>query len=80
MLNIHRESLVTIAHTTVTSSGVGTAYPSEAPAFSTDLVGFVLSNLKYSVKYFGDYCVPFLLSIVLSVLQFTASDDPFGIF
>ena len=45
MLNIHRESLVTIAHTTVTSSGVGTAYPSEAPAFSTDLVGFVLSNL-----------------------------------
>ena len=45
------------------------------------LVGFVLLDLQFSVQCLVDRCfVLFLFVIVLSVLRFTVSDYPFGIF
>jgi len=53
-----------------------TAYPSGAPEFTPGFKWLSSCYLKFSRSLF----VLFLLAIVLSVLRFTASDYPFGIF
>ena len=61
------------------TSGAGTAYLSGAPEFTPDFQwsnSFMCNILQIVVCPF----VLFLLPIVLSVLQFTDSDYPFGIF
>ena len=66
------------------NSGAETAYPSGTPEFSPrNLVGFVLLDLQFYVYILQIVVCPFvlfLLAIVLSVLRFTDSDYPFGIF
>ena len=75
--------IITLAQTCVTS-GAGIAYLSGAPEFTPafywgsccSIFSFMCSVLQIVVCHF----VLFLLAIVLSVLRFTDSDYPFGIF
>ena len=59
-------------NTTGATGGTITVYPGS-------LVGFVLLNIYICIQCIS-YFALFLLVIVLSVLRFTASDYPFGIF
>ena len=68
------------------TSGAGTAYPSGAPEFTTGFSGVRVTWSLVLYVYFVDRCwsflafVLFLMAIVLSVLRYTDSDYPFGIF
>ena len=65
------------------TSGAGTAYSSEYLSSPLFLVGFVLLDLQFYVYVLSIvvcHFVLFLLAIVLSVLRYTDSDCPFGIF
>ena len=65
------------------TSGAGTAYPSGALEFTPCFSGVRVTQSLVLCVCFEDRCLsfcPFLLAIALSVLRFTDSDDPFGIF
>jgi hypothetical protein len=65
------------------TSGAGTAYPSGAPDFTPVFSGVRVTRSLLVCVCFVDHCLSFctfFLTIVLSVLQFTDSDYPFGIF
>ena len=51
---------------TCTTSGAGTAYPSDAPEFLPVFIGIFPDQ---SIKYFVDICVSFRLSIALIILS-----------
>ena len=64
--------------------GAGTAYPSGASEFTPVFSGVCVTRCLVLCVCFVDrclsFCTFFLLAIVLSVLRFTDSDYPFGIF
>jgi hypothetical protein len=65
------------------TSGAGAAYPSEASEITPDFSGVRVTRSLVLCTCFVDYClvfVLFLMAIVLSVLRYTDSDYPFGIF
>jgi hypothetical protein len=63
------------------TSGAGTAYPSGAPEFTPDFFGVhVTRSLVLYVCFVDHYFSFFFWPFVLSVLRFTESDYPFGIF
>jgi len=70
-----------VSNTTDATSGAGTAYPSGAPEFTPF---FSAVRVTRSLVLFLMFCrslfVLFLLAIVLSVLWYTDSDYPFGVF
>ena len=68
-------------NTTGATSEAETAYHSEAPEFIPVFWGVRVARcLIFCVMYWGSLFVLFRLAIVLSVLLFTYSDYPFGIF
>jgi hypothetical protein len=72
-----------IVYQIIIFSGAGTAHPSGAPVFTFGFSGVGVTRFLVLCVCFADHYlsfVLFLLAIVLSVLQFTDSDYPFGIF
>ena len=68
-------------NTTSTTSGAEIAYPYGAPEFTPDFSGVPVPQSLVLCVCFVDICLSFvLLAIVLSVLRFTDSDYPLGIF
>ena len=55
-------------------------FPSGTPEFTPGFKWLSSCYLKFSIKFCRSFLVLFLLAIGLSVLRFTASDYPFGIF
>jgi hypothetical protein len=64
------------------TNGAGTAYPSEHLSSSTVFSGDRVTRSLVLCVCFVDRCLSFcpFMAIVLSVLRFTYSDYPFGIF
>jgi hypothetical protein len=63
------------------TSGAGTAYPAGPPEFTPDFyLGSRYSIFSFMCMLCRSLFVLFRLAIVLSVLRFTDSDYPFGIF
>ena len=57
-----------------------TAYPSRTPKLNTGFTrGCVAQSFVFCAMFFTSCVVPFLLAILLSVLQFTASEYPLRI-